>query len=176
MIRNLITSNGTVNDIAKMFAEKKTFFTAIIDRFSSIESVEKYYETVKNTPDPTGKVSEYMAAPIAEAISRLIGFIAVLLISLIVVKLISMLIIMALRMPVLKQADSLIGAVFGILIGLLISWVLSLIVSNTLDSLIAMYPRIFPEGKTAEEIISSTFLLRLLSGIKPGALIALIKK
>ena len=175
-IKNLITSNGTVTDIAKLFSEKKSFFTAIIDRFSNMDAVENYYNGVKDSGNAVDKVSEFMASPIAETISRLIAFIVVLLISLAVMKLIAALIGMTLRLPLLKQADSMLGAVFGAAIGIIIAWSISLVVVNSFDSLMALSPKLFPEGKSAAEIIDSTLLLRFLSGVSPQAVMDMIRK
>ena len=176
LIKNIITSNGTVNNIAKMFSEKKSFFLNIINRFSNLEKVESYYNTIKESDKAVDKVSEYMAAPISSTLSRAISIVGVFIIAIVVLKIVSMLIGLTLHLPVLKQADGLLGLIFGTVIGLAIAWGLSIITVNSLDSLIALYPKIFPEGKTSADIVESTLLLRLLYGVSPAAVIALLTK
>lgn len=112
----------------KVFEDEPDALVETADRFGlDVSDIQKYYEeAVKNVVDSfdveeiAQKISEFIVGSAVDTISNILGFAAVFLASLIVLNLLLLLINLIFKLPVLKLANKVCGALLGAVKALII--------------------------------------------------------
>ncbi len=152
---------GTI-DLDRLFEEKPTAFTDILDSFGiDFEELHGYYRNeLKAEGDASAKLSAYIADPIAKMISDAAAFAVLFILFSLVLTVIMLVISLIVRIPLLNELNKGLGLVLGILKGGLYAWGLSLIFCNLLPHLAVVY-----QGKIPATIIDQTVLVKLLGAV-----------
>lgn len=160
MIEKAILSEGRGKTLAELFSLRNESFLGILDRFSSAETVEGFYNS--SPEQSVSELSRFMAEPLARSISDVLGFLAVFIILLILLILLGLLINKLCDLPVLKTANAALGTALGILTGLCLAWILAAVLGAVLPLLCSAYPDIF-----GTDIIEKTMILKLFYEFNP---------
>ncbi len=103
-----------------------------------------------------------VATPIAKTVSDIVAFIILFVVSFILLKLLTFIIGLFLKLPALKELDTVMGVVFGIISAIFFAFVFSMMASHLSDALKAAAP-----GTFTENLIESSFIVKLLAKYNP---------
>lgn len=123
----LASAEGAV-DMDTLFGQLPPAFRAVEDTVrAGLGSVATV--TAENVP----QIAAQMAAPVVASVSRTLGSVAVFAAVSIVMFVLKRVLFPVMRLPILKQADKLVGLLLGILIALAYVWVLCLVARALVD-------------------------------------------
>lgn len=123
----LASAEGAV-DMDTLFGQLPPAFRAVEDTVrAGLGSVATV--TAENVP----QIAAQMAAPVVASVSRTLGSVAVFAAVSIVMFVLKRVLFPVMRLPILKQADKLVGLLLGILIALAYVWVLCLAARALVD-------------------------------------------
>ena len=160
IIEGSILSGGAGMTVTELFAARPQFFVDILNRFSTVDEVEKFYNSGEALT--VTDISEFMAAPLARTISNILCFFLVFIVLLIVLNLITIFLDKICKLPVLKTANTFLGILLGALLGLLFAWLLSAVVAGILPSVSTAYPELLPPTTIEDSVV-----LRWLHSFNP---------
>ncbi len=157
-------------DTDKLLNETPSAFKKVLDRFGTKpEDVKALFEN--SDPNETeeqkrDKIAEKMGGPLAEAISKALSFLIVFVLLYVVLFIVSLIICALVKLPILKAADKLLGALLGGASGLLLAWGISLAICALLPHLSVLY-----EGVVPETVIENSIVVKFLGKFDPFNLI-----
>ncbi len=123
----LSSAEGSV-DMDTLFGQLPPAFRAVEDTVrAGLGSVAAV--TAENVP----QIAAQMAAPVVTSVSRTLGSVAVFAAVSIVMFVLKRVLFPVMRLPILKQADKLVGLLLGILIAFVYVWVLCLVARALVD-------------------------------------------
>ena len=120
---------------------KRTLFVDILNRYSTVGEVESFYNS--GTEIGVTEISSFMAAPLARAISNILGFGLVFIALLLVLGIFTIILDKICKLPVLKTANTFLGIVLGAVLGLLFAWLIAAVIGGALPQLSKAYPEAF---------------------------------
>ena len=167
LICDTVTKSANGSSIDSLLANKPEFFTNIINRFSSVDDVQKY--VTSNPKADLNSVCEYIATPIASVVAKVVCFIAVFLVIVILLKLLTFVLDRICKLPILKSANKLLGVIAGLILGALFAWLTAEAFTLLLPKLSALYPDIFKPTTVDDSV-----LLKYLSLFNPFSFITKI--
>jgi uncharacterized membrane protein required for colicin V production len=158
----LIRSIGDGIGGADLFGSGKAneTFRAILEKFGADYDAikEKFASAVtEGTDKAAGAIADHIAEPVSYALSYALCFLAIFILTLIALWILKCVLKIADKLPVIKQANALLGLVMGAVTGIIIIWVLSVMLKLGLPYLSNVQPKIFPE-----DLFERSFVLRLV--------------
>ena len=161
-IHGALTNLIGTRDPAAVFAdtEAKGALTDIFAKFnvSYEDAVAHFSESVKaGVADATTSVAEYAAAPVANAISYVLSFVLIFVVAIILLTVLTHVLDLVTKLPILKTANRLLGAIAGFIHGLVIVWVITLALRFALPYLHTLNAGMFPLT-----MFEDSFLLRTI--------------
>ena len=157
-------------DTETLVNEMPSAFKKVLDRFrTEPEDIKAMFES--SAPDETedqkrDRIAEKMGAPLAKAISKALAFLTVFAVLYIVLLIASVIVCAVVKLPVLKTADKLLGALLGGASGLLLAWGISIAICALLPHLSVLY-----EGVVPETVIDNSIVVKFLGNFDPFNLI-----
>lgn len=119
-------------DSEKLIEEKPEGFGLIL-KIAGIDEdeIKAKYETWKeqDTEKAADMLVEYVAEPIMEGLASIVSFLSLFAITMIVLRIIIFLLDYLFKLPVLKQANKLLGTALGVLLGLFRAYVFGAIIT-----------------------------------------------
>ncbi len=164
LIEESIFSGSAGMSVAELFKSKPQFFVDILNRYSTLDEVERFFKSGKDLT--ISDISEFMAEPIARTISDVLCFFISFIVLLIVLNLITALLDKVCKLPVLKTANTFLGIVLGLLLGLLFAWLLAEVIAGVLPVISAAYPDVI-----SPDTLENSVVLRWLQEINPLTLL-----
>ena len=157
-------------DTETLVNDMPSAFKKVLDRFgTSQEDVKAMFES--SDPNETeqqkrDRIAEKMAAPLAKAISKALAFLAIFALIYVVLLVASIIVCALVKLPVLKTADKLLGALLGGASGLVLAWGISIAICALLPHLSVLYGGIVPET-----VIDNSIVVKFLGKFDPFNLI-----
>ena len=154
-----VDTDTLVNDMPSAFKK-------VLDRFgTSPEDIRAMFEN--SDPNETDeakreRIAEKMGAPLAKAISKALAFLIVFALIYVILLVASVIICAIVKLPVLKAADKLLGAVLGGISGLALAWGISIAICALLPHLSVLYGGIIPET-----VIDNSIVVNFLGKFDP---------
>ena len=154
-----VDTDTLVNDMPSAFKK-------VLDRFgTSPEDIRAMFEN--SDPNETEeakreRIAEKMGAPLAKAISKALAFLIVFALIYVILLVASVIICAIVKLPVLKAADKLLGAVLGGISGLALAWGISIAICALLPHLSVLYGGIIPET-----VIDNSIVVNFLGKFDP---------
>lgn len=149
-------------DLSAMYSEMPDALKQIIERYS-VDS-EKFGEmcagVTEGTEETVEKLSEYIAAPIADTLSSAAAFIAIFVGALIVLKLLVFLIDLIFKLPVLNGTNKTLGLLFGVGEALILSVLISSVSAAIITALGSVDPVTF-----GAHAVEKSYIMKTLSSI-----------
>ncbi len=149
-------------DLSTLFEEKDQVFTDILERFGiDFEDLKRYFENdLQGNKESEAEVSEYIAKPLSETLSQAAAF-GILFVGIaLVLWCVLLLVNQIVKLPVLRGANKLLGAVFGCVTGIAFAWGISTVLCVLMPQLAVMYEETVPAT-----VIDHTFLVKLLGNL-----------
>lgn len=137
---------GGSYDISAVF-EGNEQFSALLARFGvTAESLQDKFGSITNaTQDTVREMAENIAAPIAETLSTVLGFVVIFVISMIALFVVGKVVDLLAKLPVIKKLNSFLGAVFGAASGFIYVWIVCLVFSMLIEYRVA--------GQTTDSLV-----------------------
>ncbi len=157
-------------DTDTLVDEMPSAFKKVLDRFGTEpEDIKALFEN--SDPNETEeqkrvRIAEKMGKPLSKGISKALAFLIVFAIFYLVLLVASVIICALVKLPVLKVADKLLGAVLGGASGLLLAWGISIAICALLPHLSVLY-----DGAVPETVIDNSIVVRFLGKFDPFKLI-----
>lgn len=152
-------SNGQY-DLVSLFSDMPQTLASILERYNINTSV--VIDTVNKIgaggDNAVSAVSDLIAQPIVDMISVCIAFIVIFLAVCILLAIVTLIIGSVFELPVLKQANTLLGFLLGLCTALLILFIYSSAVSSIVTALGSVAPQYF-----GNDVVEQTLLVRLFS-------------
>ena len=157
-------------DTDTLINEMPTAFKKSLDRFrTDPEDVKELFENsdVEETDDQKRtRIAEKMASPLSKAISRALAFLIIFVVLYLVLFIISIIVCAVVKLPLLRTADKLLGALLGGVSGILLAWGVSLAICALLPHLSVLYDGIVPET-----VIDNSIVVKFIGKFDPFNLI-----
>lgn len=149
-ISELIHNIGDGISGADLFGTGKAneTFCGILEKFGADYDAikENFAETVSQNADKASDaIAKHVAEPVAYALSYALCFILIFIAALIILWLVKHLLKLTEKLPVIKQANQVLGLIVGGVLGIIIIWVLSVMIKLGLPYLCTVAPKVFPE-------------------------------
>lgn len=157
-------------DTDTLVDEMPSAFKKVLNRFGTEpEDIKALFED--SDPNETEeqkrvRIAEKMGKPISKGISKALAFLIVFAIFYVVLLVASVIICALVKLPVLKVADKLLGAVLGGAYGLLLAWGISIAICALLPHLSVLY-----DGVVPETVIDNSIVVKFLGKFDPFNLI-----
>ncbi len=158
-------------NLGALFEKLPEEFTSLIDRCGGdINSLKDSFGSItEGTEDNVRELAQAIAGPVNEYVSKGIGCVAVFLVVLIVVLILKRIILPVMKLPLLKQADKLLGIAVGAVSGFAYAWIICIAVSVFVEfSLVGSY------NETLAAISQSSFLFRFFCDLSPMDLVNVV--
>lgn len=154
-------------DIDMLADEKPNAFLKALNRFGvEVDDIKAFIAANGYTDEEkVDKIAEYMGAPVAAALSKVIAFILLFIGLWFILWIIGKLICLIVTLPVLRTADKLLGCVFGTLSGLAFAWGLSIALCDLMPHLAVIF-----EGSISDTIVDNSVIVKYLGSIDPFSL------
>ena len=149
-------------DLSSMFSEMPDALKQIIERYSvdSDKLGEMCAGVTEGTEKTVEKLSEYIAAPIADTLSSAAAFIAIFVCSLIVLKLVVFVIDLIFKLPVLNSTNKTLGLLFGVCEALILAVLISSVSAAVITALGSVDPVTF-----GAQIVEDSYIMKTLSSL-----------
>lgn len=145
-------------------AEHTEFFQFVQKLGFDLEAItEKYAELGGNAGD---LLVEYIAQPIAVAVSNVIAFVLIFIVTVLAVQLVGFIVSRIAKLPVLNVTNRILGLLLGIVLGLVFIFVFAALVNAVVP-----FIKINGDVLTVGELGEGTIIYRFLLSGKPGELI-----
>ena len=154
-------------DIDTLADEQPGAFLKALSRFGVEADDIKVFIAANGYSDEEkiDRIAEYMGAPVASGISKVLAFIILFLGLWLVLWLFGLIICVIFRLPVLRTADKLLGCVFGAVGGIILAWGLSLAICELMPHLAVIY-----ENTVSDNVIENSVIVKYLGNIDPTSL------
>lgn len=157
-------------DTDTLVNEMPPAFKKSLDRFrTDPDDVKALFENsdINETEEQKrNKIAETMAAPLSKAISKALAFLVVFVVLYLVLFIISIIVCAVVKLPLLRTADKLLGAILGGASGLLLAWGISLAICALLPHLSVLY-----EGTIPDTVIDNSIVVKFIGKFDPFKLI-----
>ncbi len=149
-------------DLSSMYSDMPDALKQIIERYSvdTGKLGEMCGGVTSGTEETVEKLSEYIAAPIADTLSGAAAFIAIFVGALIVLKVAVFLIDIIFKLPVLKGANKTLGLLFGVGEALILAVLISSVAASVITALGSVDPETF-----GSHVVEKSFIMKVLSSI-----------
>ncbi len=157
-------------DTEMLVNEMPSAFKKVLDRFGTKpEDIKALFEN--SDPNETeeqkrDRIAEKMGKPLSKAISKALAFLTVFAAIYVVLLIASLIICAVVKLPILKAADKLLGAILGGTSGILLAWGISIAICALLPHLSVLY-----DGAVPETVIDNSIIVRFLGKFDPFNLI-----
>ena len=157
-LENLIADIDTI-DINKLFEEKPPAFTEILDTFGiSFNDLQTYFDQdLAGDDNAEHAVTQYIAEPLSGTLSRGIAFFALFCGIALILSIVVHILNLVVKLPILHQANTILGAILGGVLGFLFAWGISMVLCTLLPKLAIIYENIIPAS-----VIENTVIVKLL--------------
>lgn len=159
-LTELVTAGGQQIELSKLFDDRPDALSTIADRFGiELDDLAGVYAALEGEDDneAIGSLSEHIASPTAEAISRILAAISIFLAALILLKLLTLLLDLICRLPVLSTLNTLLGFFFGAASALLFAFAISNLSVGLIKALGSIKPELFNQAVIDGSIIIRFF-------------------
>ena len=159
------SDTGEYDGIGEMIDRMPSEFSALLSRFHiDPDNFKSFYEdTAKKQGDNIRQqVINYVVDPIVSSISSALAYAVVFLLTIVVVLILAMVLNLVCKLPLLSQANRILGLIAGIISGLLYAWVAAIVISTAWPYLGVLNPTLFP-GNALEH----SFVFGLLYKLNP---------
>ena len=157
-------------DTETLVNDMPSAFKKVLDRFGTDpEEIKALFESSDEDETEEQKrmrIAEKMGKPLSKAISKALSFLIVFAIIYVVLLIASVIICAVVKLPILKAADKLLGAILGGASGILLAWGISIAICALLPHLSVLY-----DGVVPETVIDNSIVVRFLGGFDPFNLI-----
>lgn len=157
-------------DVDALINEMPPAFKKSLDRFrTDPEDVKELFENsdIEETDDQKRtRIAEKMASPLSKAISRALAFLIIFVVLYLVLFIISIIVCAVVKLPLLRTADKLLGALLGGVSGILLAWGVSLAICALLPHLSVLY-----DGVVPETVIDNSIVVKFIGKFDPFNLI-----
>ena len=157
-------------DTDTLVNEMPSAFKKVLDRFGTepedIKALFENSDPAETEEQKRDRIAEKMGAPLAKAISKALAFLTVFAVLYIVLLVASLIICAVFKLPILKAADKLLGAVLGGASGILLAWGISIAICALLPDLSVLY-----DGVVPETVIDNSIVVKFLGKFDPFNLI-----
>ncbi len=157
-------------DTDTLVNEMPSAFKKVLDRFGTkpedIKALFENVDTNETEEEKRDRIAEKMGAPLAKAISKALAFLTVFAVLYIVLLVASLIICAVVKLPILKAADKLLGALLGGASGILLAWGISIAICALLPHLSVLY-----DGVVPETVIDNSIVVKFLGKFDPFNLI-----
>ncbi|MBO5039879.1 MAG: CvpA family protein [Clostridia bacterium] len=157
-------------DTDTLINEMPTAFKKSLDRFrTDPEDVKELFENsdIEETEEQKrARIAEKMASPLSKAISRALAFLIIFVVLYLVLFIISIIVCAVVKLPLLRTADKLLGALLGGVSGILLAWGVSLAICALLPHLSVLY-----DGVVPETVIDNSIVVKFIGKFDPFNLI-----
>ncbi len=149
-------------DLSAMFSDMPDALKQIIERYSVDQGKlgKMCAGVTAGSEETVNKLSEYIAAPIAETISSAVAFIGLFLIALVVMNLAVFLIDTIFKLPVLNSTNKMLGLLFGVGEALIFAVIISSVSAAVLTALGSVDPVTF-----GAHVVERSYIMKTLSSI-----------
>lgn len=139
-------------------------FTSILERYNvNIDAFSEKIAGINACGENTVKsFAAEIAEPTSQIIANCVSFVMIFVAALLVLSILTALLNLIFKLPVLSQANSLLGLVFGVVEAVLVAFVLATVLSSLVSSLGAIDPNLF--GK---DVVADTRICRYLTEHNP---------
>ena len=147
---------------AELFGSGKAneTFRAILQQFGADYDAikDKFASAVTSGADKASDaIATHIAEPVSYALAYALCFLLIFILTLVVLWILKHVLKIVDKLPVIKQANEILGLVVGGVIGIIIVWVLSVMLKLGLPYLSTVLPNVFPE-----DLFERSFILRLV--------------
>ncbi len=153
-----------VYDLDKLASELPESFTSILNRYDKDSSgiVERMRGETAASRATVRAIAEDIASGTVRVLSSVIAFLVLFIASFILLSILTAVLDLLFSMPVLKQANVVLGIVFGIVEAAVFLWVLSIALSVLVRALGAIDPNGF-----GDEVVNHTVICRFFLRYNP---------
>lgn len=170
-LKSLSQKDTESYDLAKLFSDMPDSFRQILDRYGAKAADLK--ETVSPGTDAAASdvmdLSLQIARPVVSAISGVIAFLLLFVGTVVVLKLLTWLLDLLFQLPVLKTANTFLGAVVGVISALMWAWTLSALSVIFIRAMSSISPAYF-----SESLIDNTIILRFFADDNFGNILCMV--
>ncbi len=155
-------------DIGALFDSIPKEFSDLIARCGAdLDSLKESFGTITaGTEADVRELAQVIAGPVTEYVSKALGCVALYLIATIVMLILKGIILPVIKLPLIKQADGLLGAVIGVISAFAYAWIICIALSAFVEfGLLGEY------NETLGALAEKSFLFRFFCGISPLDLI-----
>ncbi|MBR6742316.1 MAG: CvpA family protein [Clostridia bacterium] len=156
-------NGGTTFDIASLFATEHEEFVEILEKFGvDFDALAQTFENISNGTEQTVReLADNIVEKVVNGISTVLAFVALFFASLLVLWLVSLILGLVVKLPVLKQLNTLLGIVCGLVTSLAVFYLFATLGVQLIEKLSAVYPAISPD-----QIRENSFILKNFSSLK----------
>ena len=161
VISNMYGSAG----VAELFGDGPVneSFRSFIGKFGAdYDAIRQSFaeKAAHSAEEAIAGITEKVVSPVSYALAYALCFIVIFISALVLLWLIKHLLNLAAKLPVLKQANKILGLVAGTALGILVVWVITIGLKLALPYLNVMAPSAFPE-----DLFDKTFLLKFFYNV-----------
>ncbi len=146
-------------DINKLLEEKPQAFTEILDTFGiNFDELKTYFEQhLAGEDNAEHAVTLYVAEPLSRTLSRGIAFAVLFCGICLILSLVVLILNLVVKLPILHQANTILGAILGGILGILAAWGISTVLCVLLPEFAVIYENAIPAS-----VIENTIIVKFL--------------
>ena len=135
----------------------------ILEKFGvDFDALAQTFENISNGTEQTVReLADNIVEKVVNGISTVLAFVALFFASLLVLWLVSLILGLVVKLPVLKQLNTLLGIVCGLVTSLAVFYLFATLGVLLIEKLSAVYPAISPD-----QIRENSFILKNFSSLK----------
>ena len=164
IIEESVLAGGPGMTLTELFNKKPDFFVDILNRYSDISEVERFYNSGEAVT--VTDICEFMATPISRGVSNAVCFVLLFILLFAALAVLAFVLDKICKLPVLRSTNTFLGMVLGSVMGLLYAWLAASVIAGILPGLCAAYPDVFDSAA-----MENTVLLWFLYNFNPLTLI-----
>ena len=158
-----VDTETLVNEMPPAFKKSLNRFRTEPEDIKALFENSDIDETEEEKRD---KIAETMAASLSKSISKALAFLIVFVVLYLILFIVSMIVCAVVKLPLLKTADKLLGAILGGASGILLAWGISLAICALLPHLSVLY-----EGVVPDTVIDNSIVVKFIGKFDPFSLI-----
>ena len=160
----IIQPEAGLYNIANLFEETSEEFVNILAScgITAEEIASQYADITAATQEAFTEFARSIAAPVARTISNAIGYVAIFFVTLILMFIVGKIVNLAVKLPVLKQANGVLGALLGVIMGLIYIWIISIVISVFVETGL-----IGESTATLKAIAENSYIFRFFCHLSP---------
>ncbi len=146
-------------DLDKLVSDEPGAFTQILERYGiEMDSIKGQLDgVVDQAESAVNDLANTIAADVSYAISSVLAFIGIFAVAMIALSLITALLDVIFRLPVLKTANTLLGAILGVICAVLFANLFSIISVELIGALESVDPTMFNQDVVDKSILLKFF-------------------